>query len=571
MNDKIKSFFLLSFLLFLVLSKADAASVLALPTDTAGKSKSDLWAYLSLNITTQKTIPTRVIRVAVVDDGFRLSHKAIRNYIYTNEKEVPGNFQDDDQNGYMDDIQGWDVSDADNDVSVPVGKEDMYYHGTYITGIITAVFERFYGQEASKYLKIVPVKVLSDKAKNTYLADGYKGIKYASEMGVDIICCAWSGGSASDEEKEIVRNAIAKGIIIVGSTGNFYSEKVETPSSLPGVISVAAVDSALRKEKTSNYGMRVDVSAPGKKVYGAYPLADNSYTYFDGTSPAAAIITGCLAGLKSISPLLTSQELLSAIKNTCIPLDSNNIKQVGKLGAGFPDMSKAIEYLKNPNYKYQSFNPIRPEGLSFYRTKVSPLSWNIKPYGAYKGIHFYSALPGYNGSVKIYNSDSVCYSGKISELYKGIFIGGSVFKVELQQNSKLSKDMAFSYYMETIDSTTLYCKGTQFITQESGTLTDNSGNENYANNSDCKWQLIVPKGKRIRIEFDSMDTQANVDYVSIFDGTATIPDNLLAKFSGTNIPPVITTLSNEVLIWFVTDGTTTGKGWKLKYEAVGQQ
>ncbi len=67
-----------------------------------------------------------------------------------------------------------------------------------------------------------------------------------------------------------------------------------------------------------------------------------------------------------------------------------------------------------------------------------------------------------------------------------------------------------------------------------------------------------------------MDTQANVDFVWIFDGTATIPDNLLAKFSGTNIPPFITTLSNEVLIWFVTDATTTGKGWKLKYESVGQ-
>lgn len=61
--------------------------------------------------------------MAVVDDGFRLSHKTLKNYIYTNEKEVPGNFQDDDQNGYVDDVQGWDASDGDNDVALPKGRE----------------------------------------------------------------------------------------------------------------------------------------------------------------------------------------------------------------------------------------------------------------------------------------------------------------------------------------------------------------------------------------------------------------------------------------------------------------
>ncbi len=513
-------------------------------------------------------MPARVIRVAVVDDGFRLSHKALKNYIYTNPKEVPGNYQDDDQNGYVDDIHGWDASDSDNDVTLPKGREKEFYHGTYIAGIITTVFEQFYGSEAKKYLEIIPVKVLSDKARNTYLADGYKGIKYAAETGVDIICCAWSGGTASSEEKEIVRNAIAKGIVIVGSVGNFYSEKAESPSTLPGVISVAAVDAAFKKVNVSNYGMRVDVSAPGAKTYGAYPVADNAYSYFDGTSPATAIIAGCVAGLKSINPSATSFELLDALKNSAVPLDSINFRHSGKLGAGFPDMAKAIQYIKDPDYKYKSFLPQRPEGRLFYKKKTTPSTLSILPSGTYKGMHLYSASDNYKGDVKIYSSDSLCFSGKINELYKGQFIKGSAFSIALQPKSKLSKEMTFSYHMETIDSTTLYCKDTQFITQETGLLTDNSGNENYANNSECKWQLTVPKGKKIRIEFESMDTQANVDFVWIFDGTSTVSDHLLAKFSGTNVPPVITTLSNEALIWFVTDGSTTGKGWKLKYETV---
>lgn len=71
--------------------------------------------------------------------------------------------------------------------------------------------------------KIIPIKVLSDRARNTYLADGYKGIRYACEMGADIICCAWSGGSPTEEDKAIINKAIQNGTIIVASAGNFAS------------------------------------------------------------------------------------------------------------------------------------------------------------------------------------------------------------------------------------------------------------------------------------------------------------------------------------------------------------
>ena len=128
--------------------------------------------------------------------------------------------------------------------------------------------------------------------------------------------------------------------------------------------------------------------------------------------------------------------------------------------------------------------------------------------------------------------------------------------------------MSFSYYMQTIDSTTLYCNDLVELNDSAGIITDNSGSENYTNNCSCKWQISAPVGKRIRIVFDQMDTQANVDFVWIFDGEATLPENLLAKFSGNNSPPVITSFTNKVLIWFVTDGTLTGQGWKLRYQVL---
>jgi hypothetical protein len=124
--------------------------------------------------------------------------------------------------------------------------------------------------------------------------------------------------------------------------------------------------------------------------------------------------------------------------------------------------------------------------------------------------------------------------------------------------------------METIDSTTLYCRGIQNLEQNEGIITDGSGKANYASNCSCKWQITVPLNKRIRMEFVNIDTQPNVDFVWLFNGNSALQENLLAKFSGTSIPPVITSFTNEVLVWFLTDGSGTGKGWEMKYTAVDQ-
>ena len=563
---KIPAFLAVSFC-FLCLTGFAKPVHAALP-DSGTTVKTDLWAYNILNIIRQKAVPGKVLRVAVVDDGFRLTHKSIKDFIFTNEKEVPGNFQDDDQNGYPDDIHGWDISDNDNDVSVPKGKEEVFYHGTYISGVITGIFRQCFGEEASKYLKIIPVKVLSSNAKSTYLADGYKGLKYACDLGADIVCCAWSGGFISEEDKAVISRAVSKGTIIVGSAGNFFTEKVELPSSLPGVFCVAAIDSSMRKEKYSNYGMRIDFSAPGSNVYGPVPLADNSYSYEEGSSPAAAIIAGCAAILKALNPGASSREILDALVVSSRPVDSLNTGFCGKLGSGLPDMAKAIQFITDPEARFTVFNPLLPKGRIFYQRKKSPMSWEIKPFGAYKGMHLYSTFPESKGQVKIYGPDTLFYSGSVANVSSGIFLPGSRFRIELQPGSKLSKQLEFSYYMETIDSTTLYCKDIQYLNAESGIITDNSGNDNYANNCSCKWQIKVSEGKRIRIEFEEIDTEPNVDYLWFFEGTSTLQENLLAKFSGKTVPPVIITTTNQVLIWFLTDSHTAGKGWKLRYTAI---
>ncbi len=571
MNDLFKSFVKSLVLLFSVLSAVSASAQDMQAVADAGKSKTNQWVYNLLGIAHRKTLPEKVITVAVVDDGFRMTHKSFRQYLFTNEKEVPGNYQDDDGNGYTDDIHGWDVSDNDNDASVLRGNEELFYHGTYVSGIITSVFEQFYGSGAAGYLRIIPVKAISDLAKNTYLPGGYKGLKYAVGMNPDIICCAWSGGAIQEEDKALIRQAVQQGIIIVGSAGNFFTEKIEIPASLPGVIAVTAVDSLCRKTEKSSFGMRADVSLPGTGIYGPHPVADNAFTISAGTSPATALAAGCYAALKAMYPKATAAELTDAIRLTCTPIDRLNPTYAGKLGSGIPNMAKAIDFLGDEEFKYHASNPLLPEGKIFYRKNKKTATWDIHPEGAFRGIHIYAASPDYKGNINIFSGDSLKFSNNISQLYKGLYLEGNRFRLELNPRPKPSKDLTFTYYMETIDSTSLYCKDTQFIQAEYGTLTDNSGDENYANNCGCKWQIKVPEGKRILIEFDELDTQPNVDYVWIFDGSTTHPDFLLAKFSGNLPPPIIQSVTNEVLVWFVTDGNTTGKGWKLKFTALGNK
>ena len=88
-----------------------------------------------------------------------------------------------------------------------------------------------------------------------------------------------------------------------------------------------------------------------------------------------------------------------------------------------------------------------------------------------------------------------------------------------------------------------------------------------ANRVDCKWLITVPVDKRVRLEFDAFDTQAKTDFVWIFEGEGTLPENILAKFGGPDFPPIVISGSNQVLVWFVTDGSVTSNGWGLNYTA----
>lgn len=509
----------------------------------------------------------RPIMVAVVDDGFLLSHRVLRNYIYSNPTELPNNGIDEDGNGYIDDVQGYDVSDHDNDVSVPKGNEYVYYHGTMIAGVIARVAEMAFGENAHQYIRILPVKALSDVADKTYIKDGYEGIKYALTQNPDIIVCAWSGGTFDAKYQSIFTEATSKGIAIFGSAGNFYNEQVDPPASLPSVYAVAAVDSNMRKLPNSNYGKKIDLSAPGDLVYAPHPIADNANSFVEGTSASVALVAGAAAILKVLKPKATPNELIAALKNTATPVDGANVSYAGKLGAGVPKVWPAVDYLLNPKARDEYFDSTRPEGSIVIDANTSRQQWQVQAQGGVKGVWFYLGTrpkQTSKGELRIYQSDSIVTSSLVGEFKGSQFVAGGSAKIEYM-GKRGKEPLVINYEIEPIDSSILFCSENVNITEPEGVITDGSGPEHYANNCNCKWIITAPEGKHIRLEFDQFDTQAKIDFVRLFAGDATLQETALAMFSGPDKPPVIISPTNQVLVWFVTDGAETGQGWRLQY------
>lgn len=526
------------------------------------------WHLDQLNIPKWNNHSAKKVKVAVIDNGFRITHKAIKDFLYVNSKEIPNNFRDDDNNGYVDDVRGWDFSDNDNDVKINEYYKNTQYHGTYISGIIIKVFSKFFGDLSHDYFELIPIKAASDQTNSKNITNGYEGIRYAADLGADIICCPWSGGKLRFEDRIHLEYALEKGCLIVTNVGNYNSEELFPPGNHQDVLSVAAVNKQMQKTKISSFSNITDIATFGENIYGPHTDADNAYFFENGTSTSTAIVTGLVAILKSISYKSTSIEITEALKSTASPIDEINITYAGKLGAGVPNIENAIKYLTSEDFKFTNPNEQLPTGTINYKNKLSENEILIKPVGFYKGVHLLNRNSGQKGMITIKTlSDSIIFTDKISKLPDHQLILGNGLKLITEKKFK-PKFYKFDYYMETIDSSKLFCSGENYLFDDNGKISDGSNENNYANNSVCKWIITAPANKKIKVTFDYIDTEINVDYVWIYDGNSTIPENLLAKFSGDILPPAITSTSNEILIWFLTDNQSSKQGWSLVYEFV---
>lgn len=255
--------------------------------------------------------------VAVIDQGVDISHPDLKSNIWTNPGEIAGNNVDDDGNGYVDDVHGWDFANDDASVYDPdpiTGNGDE--HGTHVAGTIAATGNNGIGVTGVNWqAKIMPLKFLGPNGGTTL--DAVEAINYAVSSGVKISNNSWGGGGYSQSLHDAIARADAAGMLFVAAAGNDGSDNDATPSypasyDNPNIISVAATDNKDALASFSNYGAKsVDLGAPGVDI--ASTLPNNSYAYYSGTSMATPQVTGVAALLKSNNSSLDNGQIKDQI------------------------------------------------------------------------------------------------------------------------------------------------------------------------------------------------------------------------------------------------------------------
>ncbi|MCU7522265.1 MAG: S8 family serine peptidase [Ignavibacteria bacterium] len=288
-------------------------------TSIAGISAMDAWA-----ITTGDTS----IVIGVIDSGIDYLHVDLKANIWTNKNEIPGNGIDDDHNGYVDDVHGWDFFNNDNN---PM---DDNHHGTHVAGIIAAKGNNNLGIAGTAWnVKLAAMKFLNNVGDGE-TSQAIQALEYCIANGIKIVNCSWGGSAGSQALYDEISKANQAGVIVVAASGNSGIDMDITPQypaayDLPNIISVAAHDSNGNLASFSNYGkISADLSAPGVDIYSCIP--DNQYGYISGTSMAAPFVTGAVALIKTVYPEKTNAE----VKDLLLSSVDKSSNMLGKTVSG---------------------------------------------------------------------------------------------------------------------------------------------------------------------------------------------------------------------------------------------
>ncbi|MBL8065835.1 MAG: S8 family serine peptidase [Chthonomonadaceae bacterium] len=251
--------------------------------------------------------------VALIDTGLRVDHEDIASQLWTNSGEVPGNNLDDDNNGYVDDVHGFDF--AYNTSSLV----DTLGHGTGCAGILGATQDNNLGVTGvCPRLQIMALKACNDSG---YLYDSYlvPAYIYGAEHGAKVYSMSYFSDRVSPAEKDAMDFAVAHDVLPIAAAGNSSSVIPYYPAAYDNVMSVAATDGANQRSWFSNYGGWVDVAAPGQDL--VTTSADGTYRGFGGTSGACPHVAGAAALIRGAVPLASAQQIRVALEDTATTLD----------------------------------------------------------------------------------------------------------------------------------------------------------------------------------------------------------------------------------------------------------
>ncbi len=299
--------------------------------------------------------------IAVVDTGVDYTHRDLDDNMWVNEAELNGTADvDDDENGYIDDIYGYNFC-THNDTPGPDPMDD-YGHGTHCAGTIAA--EGNNGLDIAGVCfnaKIMALKFLSSGGSG-YASDAVTAFYYAVENGADIISNSWGGGGYLQSMRNAIDYAYSQGVIMVAAAGNDYSDFTHYPASYNHMISVAATNSNDQKPSFSNYGDRVDIAAPGIDILSLRAAGTSMGTVYDdyttvasGTSMACPHVAGACGLLLSVNMTLRVDEMYDILMETVDPIETGVCLSNGRLNV-FSAMLEAYPSKGRVNFARDNYS-----------------------------------------------------------------------------------------------------------------------------------------------------------------------------------------------------------------------
>ena len=336
--------------------------------------------------------------IAILDSGLKLDHPEFSNRLWENPGENSTNNIDDDDNGYTDDLNGWDFVNNDKNPT------DDHGHGTNVTGIAAATGNNNIGYAGIDWrAKIMTGKIL-DSNNSGFYSNWISAIFYAVDNGAQVINMSVGGSSFSAFMEDACDYALQQHVPIFVSMMNTNSDTPFYPAAYNSTIGVGATDTNDERVNPffwsatsgSNFGSHIDLCAPGNFMYGLSHLSNTNYgSFWGGTSQASPLVAGVASLMKGHDPLLTVEDIRTILRNTAVDQVGTSAEDTPGWdqfhGAGRLNAQAALEALNNPASINDPSrdpifavnpNPISVDGLISIRSNSDIKQTKIEVYSA---------------------------------------------------------------------------------------------------------------------------------------------------------------------------------------------
>ncbi len=336
------------------------------PNDPQYNKQKSMWDQINAPAAWDITTGSSQVVIATIDTGVDTWHGDLKQEIWTNSNEIPDNGIDDDRNGYIDDVHGWNFVEDTSDVRTSVFNDqddhEVVRHGTIIAGLLGASGDNgLNGVGVNWDVKIMPLRALENTGTGSY-ATIARAVDYAVDNGASVLSLSFEGNIDNQMLKQSLYRAYKKGVVVVSAAGNHdpriggdldllphYPACYDHGEKQNWMITVASVDSEDFLSDFSNYGGCVDIAAPGENLFSTERYAPQ-FGYNEefgggwyGTSFSTPLVAGTAALIRALRPEWNPDEVIKDILDNADPISPINSKGVAAFGSGRLNIGKAVQ------------------------------------------------------------------------------------------------------------------------------------------------------------------------------------------------------------------------------------